>query len=146
MKVQIRSRRTIPGLRSQTIKRKLGTVLKGLALHSGELSVLFTDDKHISELNQRYLGRHGPTNVLAFPMSDGSPSHHPSGMLGDVVISVDTAIMESTRIGEPLEHTIFRLLIHGTLHLLGFDHERSRKEAARMTREQNRLLALIDDD
>jgi rRNA maturation RNase YbeY len=66
-------------------------------------------------------------------------------MLGDVVISVDTAVEESARLDEPLERTIFRLLIHGILHLLGYDHERSPREAARMTREQNRLLALIED-
>jgi rRNA maturation RNase YbeY len=65
-------------------------------------------------------------------------------MLGDVVISVDTAMAESKRIGESLDRTILRLLIHGTLHLLGFDHEKSPREAARMTREQNRLLALIE--
>jgi rRNA maturation RNase YbeY len=64
-------------------------------------------------------------------------------MLGDVVISVDTAVAESATRHEPLEETVLRLLIHGTLHLLGYDHERSPKEAARMTREQNRLLALL---
>jgi rRNA maturation RNase YbeY len=66
-----------------------------------------------------------------------------SEMLGDVVISVDTAAAESTRFREPLEETILRLLIHGILHLLGYDHEQSPKEAARMTREHNRLLALL---
>jgi rRNA maturation RNase YbeY len=64
-------------------------------------------------------------------------------MLGDVVISVDTAVAESATLREPLEETVLRLLIHGTLHLLGYDHEKSPKEAARMTREQNRLLALL---
>jgi probable rRNA maturation factor len=116
-----------------------------LALHESELSVLFTDDRTISGLNQSYLGRHGPTDVLAFPMFNGSSPSLPPEMLGDVVISVDTAVKESARLGEPLERTIFRLLIHGILHLLGYDHGRSSREAARMTREQNRLLALIED-
>jgi rRNA maturation RNase YbeY len=66
-----------------------------------------------------------------------------SEMLGDVVVSVDTAVAESTRLREPLEETILRLLIHGILHLLGYDHERSPREAARMTREHKRLLALL---
>jgi probable rRNA maturation factor len=116
-----------------------------LALHESELSVLFTDDKTISGLNQRYLGRHGPTDVLAFPMLNGSSFPFATALLGDVVISVDTAAAESVRLGEVLERTIFRLLIHGILHLLGYDHDKSPREAARMTREQNRLLALIKD-
>ena len=118
-------------------------VLKDSAFPESELSILFTDDKHMAELNQHYRGKFGPTNVLAFPMEDDSSLRLSSEMLGDVVISVDTAVKESMRLREPLEETILRLLIHGILHLLGYDHERSPKEAARMTREQNRLLALV---
>jgi rRNA maturation RNase YbeY len=113
-----------------------------LDFHEGELSVLFTDDTRIAELNHRYLRRRGPTNVLAFPMLSGDSSHPPSGMLGDVVISMDTAISEAQELGEPLPRTVDRLLIHGLLHLLGYDHERSPKEALRMRKEENRLMAL----
>jgi probable rRNA maturation factor len=109
----------------------------------GELSVLFTGDKTIAELNHQYLRRQGPTNVLAFPMLSGSSPHHLSGMLGDVVISVDTAISESQELGEPLQRTVDRLLVHGILHLLGYDHESSSKEALRMRREENRLITLL---
>jgi probable rRNA maturation factor len=114
-----------------------------LDLHEGELSVLFTDDKRIAELNRQYLKRNGPTNVLAFPMLSGTPSHRLSGMLGDVVISVDTALSESRELGEPVQRTMDRLLIHGILHLLGYDHEASPKQALQMRREENRLLALV---
>lgn len=122
---------------------KLERVLRDSAFPKGEVSILFTDDKHIAELNQHYRGKSGPTNVLAFPMGDEPSFPLSSELLGDVVISVDTAMAESTRFREPLEETTLRLLIHGTLHLLGYDHERSPKEAARMTKEQNRLLALL---
>lgn len=64
-------------------------------------------------------------------------------MLGDIVISVDRAIQESEDSGESLEETIYRLLIHGLLHLMGFDHERSADEERRMNEEQTRLLNLI---
>ena len=64
-------------------------------------------------------------------------------MLGDVVVSVGTALKESKALGEPLEHTIDRLLIHGVLHLLGYDHEKSTAEAARMEKEEKRLQALV---
>ena len=143
MDIQIKARQKIPGLKNQMIKRKLKEVLKDLACHDGELSILFTDDSHIAEMNEHYLGKKGPTNVLAFPMSVGSPPNVESGMLGDVVVSIDTAIRESKKLGEPLEKTIYRLLIHGLLHLLDYDHERSHKEACRMSSEQKRLLALI---
>jgi probable rRNA maturation factor len=116
-----------------------------LDLRDAELSVLITDDVTISELNRRYLAKEGPTNVLAFPMNEGSPWGHAS-VLGDVVVSVDTAAKESNQSGEPLERTLFRLLIHGILHLLGYDHEHSRAKARRMEKEQERLLALIFAD
>jgi rRNA maturation RNase YbeY len=144
MEVQITFQRKIPGLGSQTIKRKLRRLLEDLDFHEGELSVLFTDDQRISELNQRYLKRQGPTNVLAFPMLTGSLP--PSGMLGDVVISVDTALSESRELGEPLQRTVDRLLIHGLLHLLGHDHEGSSKQALRMKREENRLMGLVMEE
>jgi rRNA maturation RNase YbeY len=115
-----------------------------LACDEGEVSILFTDDTQISQLNEHYRGIDRPTNVLAFPMSDpGSPEDN-SGMLGDIVISLDRALQESKDLGESLEETVYRLLIHGLLHLLGFDHERSPEEELRMSEEETRLLRLID--
>ncbi len=115
-----------------------------MACNEGEVSILFTDDTYISQLNKRYRGIDRPTNVLAFPMSEpGSPKDR-SGMLGDIVISLDRAVQESEDLGEALEETIYRLLIHGLLHLLDFDHERSSEEELRMNKEQTRLLGLID--
>jgi len=141
-------------------------VLNDLACHEGELSILFTDDRHIADLNAQYLGRKGPTNVLAFPMSGPPPNEKlqpgqrdahrreaggplfdvESGMLGDIVVSVDTAICESKNSGESLEETIYRLLIHGLLHLLNYDHERSAEEARLMEKEQRRLHALTREE
>jgi len=109
------------------------------------LSVLLTDDDTIAELNRRYLRRTGPTNVLAFPMGQESFSEK-NAMLGDVVISLDTALKESDESDESLDRTVSRLLVHGILHLLGHDHERSRAEARSMKREEERLLALISAD
>ncbi len=114
-----------------------------MAYDHGEISILFTDDEHIAALNEQYLQRNGPTNVLAFPMACDSPNNVETGMLGDVVISVDTAIRESNEVGEPFEQTIYRLLIHGILHLLDYDHERSVEDEKKMNREEKRLLTLI---
>jgi len=125
-----------------------------LACHDKELSILFTNDEQIAQLNEQYLGRKSPTNVLAFPM-DGlsaretkvgaSDSEIESVMLGDVVISVDTALRESKEFGESVEHTIDRLLIHGVLHILGYDHEKSAEEARVMEKEERRLMTLIKE-
>ncbi len=99
----------------------------------------------MAQLNRLFLGREGSTNVLAFPMSDGHASDDDFGMLGDIAISVDRAIYESKELDEPLEETIYRLLLHGLLHLLGYDHERSPREARRMEKEQARLLPLMKE-
>lgn len=114
-----------------------------MACPEKELSILFTDDKRIAELNKRYLGREGPTNVLAFPMKEVPTSEFESPMLGDVVISVGAALRESEEFEEDLEHTIDRLLIHGLLHLLGYDHEKSDSETERMENEEKRLISVI---
>lgn len=146
MEIQIRFRKRIPGLESQKIKRFLKKACKDVVDHDVELSILFTDDNHISQLNRHYLGRDSSTNVLAFPMSGGSAADVDSRLLGDVVVSADTAIRESKDLGIPLNETIYRLLIHGILHLLNYDHEKSSEEALRMEKEESRLLAIIMEE
>ena len=128
------------------IRLKAEKALRDLACLDKELSILFTDDAQIAELNERYLGRKGPTNVLAFPMAEGEEEPFETSMLGDVVISVDTAVREAKETGEPLDLTLDRLLVHGILHLLGFDHEESGLEAQRMEREERRLVAVIREE
>ena len=128
------------------IREKVGKVLNALACHEGELSILLVDDPKMTELNQVYRGKAGPTNVLAFPMTEEGGQGVASGMLGDIVISVDSAQRESEETGENLENTVYRLLVHGVLHLLGFDHELSTDDALRMEQEQERLLAMIGEE
>ena len=115
-----------------------------MACEKKELSILFTDDGHITELNRTYRGKDRPTNVLAFPMQ-GDSSDVESGMLGDIVVSVDTAMRESAGTGETPGETIYRLLIHGLLHLLGYDHETSKKDERIMSGEETRLGMLIKE-
>ena len=146
MEIQIKSQKKIPGLKNPKIRQNLKKVLNDLGCHDKELSLFFTDDAHIAKFNEKYLDREGPTNVIAFPMSGGPEPDWESGMMGDVVISVDTAMEESKRADESLEKTIYRLLIHGILHLLDYDHERSPADSLRMEKEQTRLLSLITED
>jgi len=88
-----------------------------------ELSIVIIDDAEMAELNQTYRNRPGPTNVLAFPMHEGDFSDINPELLGDVVISIDTTIREAAEMGLTMEQRLQFLLIHGVLHLFGFDHE-----------------------
>ena len=125
---------------------KVERVLEDLGCHDRELSILFTDDEHMASLNQQYRGREGATDVLSFSMMEDpggetTPAPFETVMLGDVVVSVDTALRDAEALKEPFERTVDRLLIHGILHLLGYDHEKSQVDAVRMAQEEERLMA-----
>lgn len=114
-----------------------------MGLQKAELSILLLDDCSIAELNQRYLHRCGPTDVISFPMhAKDIPQIQPS-LLGDIVISVETALRSAQQRAKPLEEVVAHLLIHGILHLIGYDHEASPREALRMRRREHALLKKI---
>jgi pyridoxine 5-phosphate synthase len=104
-----------------------------------ELSILLVDDKRMAELNIAYRRKKGATNVLSFPISE-EMNFSGQEQLGDIVISVDTARKEAGLKGVTCHQRIERLLIHGFVHLLGYDHERSEQEAARMLDEEQRII------
>jgi probable rRNA maturation factor len=111
----------------------------------GELSIVMVDDTRITELNQRYLQHAGPTNVISFPMREGDFSEINPQVLGDVVISMDTCAREAEGAGIPIEARLDQLLIHGILHLLGYDHVHSESEARVMEAKSDELLALLEE-
>ena len=131
------------GRRAPTLAARLGhsarRLLRGLGLPGAELSILLVSDREMRTLNHRYRGKDRPTDVLAFAQREGVGGA-PAGVLGDVVISVDTARRQAADDGVALAHAGERLLVHGLLHLLGYDHERSEAEAWRMQRRE-RMLA-----
>lgn len=106
------------------ITRVARTILKELDHPDKEISILFVDDRQIRDLNDKYFKRNFPTNVISFPMAQGEFSEITPRLLGDVVISVETAIKEAQQLGLSLEEEIAFLLIHGILHLMGYDHTR----------------------
>ncbi len=110
-----------------------------------ELSVVCTDDKGIQRLNQRYLNRNRPTNVIAFAMREGEFADIAPQLLGDVVISVDTAVAEAAAAGLTVNDRFLQLLVHGILHLLGYDHESDPHQAARMEAKSKWLLKQLAD-
>jgi probable rRNA maturation factor len=109
----------------------------------GEISILIVDNPQIEALNRKYLNRNGPTNVIAFPMREGPFSHLTPQLLGDVVISIDTAAKEAQNGGISVQHRFNQLLVHGILHLFGYDHETSAREARIMENKSRELLELI---
>jgi probable rRNA maturation factor len=111
----------------------------------GELSIVITDDPYIQALNQQYLNRQGPTNVIAFPMREGDFSDINPDLLGDVVISVDTADREAKDLGIQFEERFNFLLIHGILHLFGYDHETSKNDEREMEQKSEELFQLIQN-
>ncbi len=103
------------------------------------------DDPQIAELNQQYLDREGPTNVIAFAMREGEFSDLSPHLLGDVVISMDTAAREAEMAAMSTAHRFNELLVHGILHLLGYDHETSEKDARVMKEKSEQILTLLDE-
>ena len=125
------------------IERKADLLLAACGRTGAELSVLITDDPGIAELNSAWRGRQGPTNVLAFAMQEGEPLGQET-ILGDVVISLDTAAREAAAQGISLHQRVAELLVHGLVHLLGLDHERSPEEARRMAAMERDLLERLN--
>jgi rRNA maturation RNase YbeY len=116
------------------VTRSARRLLRALRLSGAELSVVLVSDAEMRRLNRRWRGRDRPTDVLSFPQDEGR-----NGLLGDVVISLDTARRQAAEQGTTLGREADRLLIHGLLHLLGYDHERSPAEARRMQRRERTL-------
>jgi probable rRNA maturation factor len=142
-KIWVQNRQKRIPLDPKKIRRAAHQILVALGLRESELSILLVDDSKIQELNRRYLHRDRPTNVLAFPMRKGKgPALHPD-LLGDLVISAETAQRQSNRFGLNDLEMIILLLIHGLLHLAGYEHEGTRKGAQEMARKQKELLSRI---
>lgn len=99
----------------------------------------------MAKLNREYRHKNGPTNVIAFAMREGDFGDLNADLLGDVVISLDTAKREAVEEGISTHQRFNQLLVHGILHLLGYDHEISRLEAQRMEGKSLELMAIIGD-
>jgi len=117
-------------------------LLAALGRREAELSILLVSDRVIRRLNRDWRGRDRATDVLSFAQHEG-PAVAPATLLGDVVISVPTAKRQAKERGETLRGASERLLIHGMLHLLGYDHERSATEARRMRRREHLLATAL---
>ena len=117
--------------------------LNALESPDGELSLSFVTDQEITDLNQKHLFRQRPTDVLAFSMREGDFTEINPSLLGDVVISVETAKKQADAKGHVFEEELCLLLIHGILHLLGYEHEIPGPRARAMRKKENELFSLM---
>jgi len=128
-------------LDTREIARRARVVFRELALGDTELSVVLTSDATIHALNRDYRKKDRPTDVLAFAMHEGEMGDAGGDLLGDVIVSVETARRQARRARRELALEVTMLMVHGVLHLLGWDHETATKDRA-MRAETARLVAL----
>jgi probable rRNA maturation factor len=129
---------------ARKIEQQIGKVLTSLDCNEHEISILFIGDQGIRELNHQFRGIDRPTDVLSFPqILEGELEIPGAPVLGDVAISLETARSQSEEHGLSLEEELTLLLIHGILHLLGYDHEISDQEEEKMRSKTRELFSLI---
>jgi probable rRNA maturation factor len=115
-----------------------------LGAAGSELSVSIVGDRTMRSINRQYLGKDKPTNVISFSLREGEFGDLNPEALGDVLISADTAAREAEEGGITFDERFYFLLLHGILHLSGYDHERSGEaEAARMESREQEIFGLL---
>ncbi len=128
------------------LKQRLEEALKVLGIPEKEANFVFVDDETITHYNAWYLNRPYPTNVISFSQREGPFTQIQPKLLGDVLISVDTAWREAEEYGLPKRHYLLLLAVHGLLHLLGHEHERGRFAAQLMLRKEYQVLRKLLGD
>jgi len=127
-----------PNLDLASLRSTAGRALRALGHTRSEISVSLVGDEEISDLNEAWRGKKGPTDVLSFSLFEGEHRKFRGQMLGDIVIGLPAAQRQARDRHRSLDDELARLLIHGLLHLLGHDHE-VEAEARRMRAEERRL-------
>ena len=124
-------KKNVPGLTSGTLERFVRSACRAVKLR-GAVSVLLTSSREMQTLNRRFLGKDGPTDVLSFPAEPGSGPR----VAGDLAISVDIAAKSAKQLGHAVREEVKILVLHGVLHLAGYDHE---TDGGRMAKKEDRL-------
>ncbi|EKJ88709.1 putative rRNA maturation factor [Leptospira meyeri] len=132
-------------IQSDLVLENCELILKHLSpnfLQVLELEILLVDDLVMKEINLERRGLNKTTDVLSFPLYSESPPI-PFQILGEVVISMDTCRKQAKEIGHSIIDEFYRLLVHGILHLFGYDHEKGEEEAIRMRAKEDECLELV---
>ena len=112
-------------------------------LGDSEVSVKFTSDEEVRALNAAWRGKDRATNVLSFPMAEGEEELASAQLLGDIVLAYGVCAAEAADKGVAIETHAAHLVVHGTLHLLGYDHETTDEDAEQMEQVERRALAAM---
>ncbi len=143
--IELQHEADIEGIDERALERVAAHALALEAVASGtELSVLLADDAAVRELNRAYRATDETTDVLAFAQSEGEAFAQPDGApphLGDVIISMDTARRQAAEFAIAIQDEVAHLLVHGILHLLGYDHE-DPDDAERMRLHEDAVLGV----
>lgn len=144
MKIQIDNNQNKIKINKRIIRGTVSKLLKSLDCADKEISLKFVDDEQIKKLNKKYLGKDKPTNVLSFPIREGEYSEVNPNIMGDIVISTETAKRDALRGNLTVNQEIDFLIIHGILHLLGYNHENTtRKNANKMRQKEIYLFKIL---
>ncbi len=143
MVIHIHNRQRTITIDTPRLKQHLQQVLEYLSCGDAELSVVFANDQFLRELNRTYRQKDRPTNVLAFPQSPTPSANDLPSLLGDVVVSLPTAAREARESDQPVEAHVLYLVLHGILHLLGYDHEHSPADQQRMEALEQTVLTFL---
>ena len=136
----IESQSKVQAVSTQLIERAAQAALthQSAGEASGDLTIVLSDDARLQELNRDYLGVDAPTDVLSFPASETDPETG-ARYLGDILISIPRAEAQAKSAGHPLESEVQLLVVHGVLHLLGYDHAEA-EEKTKMWKVQAEVL------
>jgi probable rRNA maturation factor len=126
------------------LRRDLLCIFRDLQIEDKDTSIVIVDDKAIKKLNREYRSINKSTDVLSFAISEGEFSEFSGGMLGDIIVSLETARVQAKEKSKSIQQEVTFLTIHGLLHLLGYDHQSDRQERT-MNRESTRLIKLLSD-
>jgi probable rRNA maturation factor len=132
---QVRDRR----VSARDLKRIAAFICEAIGYAKAELSIVLTGDEQIHALNKQWRGKDKPTDVLSFPQDNFEITR----VLGDVVISVETAERQAPRYHNDYAAELDRLLVHGILHLVGHDHVHGGPQARKMKTEEERVLKAL---
>ena len=141
MKIDVRNSQHLVPIHRGKIKRIAERTLKYFRLGKEVcLNILFIDDLQISRLHKRFLGKVGPTDVLAFSMQEGKALSGDPFLLGDIAISTEAALRHAKRFRSTVEREIALYVIHGILHLLGYEDHEKRSRLFMRQREKELLI------
>jgi len=143
MPVDLLRRATGRKIPSRRLKRVAQVLLRLARREDAELSVVLIGNAEMQRLNARFRHKDYPTDVLSFPAANNLPTE--ARLLGDVIISVDKAAAQAKEQRRTFDQEMVTLLIHGIVHLLGYDHERSAREARIMTRMEKKMARQLCD-